>query len=397
MKELSALALSVRASTTVEIDTKFKKMRSEGVDVLGFGIGEPDFNTPENIKEAAIQAIHDNQTRYTPAAGTPDMKKAVQHRIQANWGVDYALEEIAVTGGAKHMLYVILKTLVNPGDEVILPAPFWVSYQELIQMVGGVPVIVHTTADTGLTMTPDQLRAAVTPKTKALILNNPGNPTGMMYSRAALEEIAQICVEQDLYVISDEIYDKLIFDGQPHTCFPSLGEEVKARTILVNGVSKTYAMTGWRIGYAAGPKHIIKVISNYLSHCMSGPNTIAQMAAIEAFTGDQSSVDAMRAQFEARRDYLYERASAIPGIRPVRSQATFYMMLSLEELLGKTLYGVEIKDADDFANLFLEKGLVAVVPCTGFGAPEFIRWSFASSMENIKEGMDRLEKFLAEG
>lgn len=396
MKELSALALSVRASTTVEIDTKFKKMRADGVDVIGFGIGEPDFNTPEHIKQAGVRAIEDNQTRYTPAAGTVDMKKSIIQRVKEDWGVEYAMDEIAVTGGAKHMLYVILKTLVNPGDEVILPAPFWVSYYELIKMVGGVPVIVDTTEESGLTMTPDQLKAAVTPKTKALILNNPGNPSGMMYSREALEGIAKICVEEDLYVISDEIYDKLIFDGRPHTCFPALGEEVKARTILVNGVSKTYAMTGWRIGYAAGPKSIIKIMSNYLSHCTSGANPISQIAAIEAFTGPQDTVEVMRKEFEVRRNYLYERANSIPGIHAVRSEATFYMMISIEELVGKTLYGVEIKDADDFANLFLEKGLVAVVPCTGFGAPNYVRWSFAVSMENIKNGLDRLEKFLAE-
>lgn len=396
MKELSALAQSVRASTTVEIDSKAKSMRAAGIDVIGFGAGEPDFDTPEHIKQAGIRAIENNQTRYTPAAGTVDVRNAVAYRLKEDWGVEYGLDEIAVTGGAKHMVYVTLKTLVNPGDEVILPAPYWVSYYEIIKMVGGVPVIVNTTEETGLKMTAAQLKAAVTPKTKALILNNPGNPTGMMYDKETLQAIAQVCVEEDLYVISDEIYDKLIFDGKKHTCFATLGEEVKARTILINGVAKSYAMTGWRIGYAAGPKNIIKVISNYLSHCMSGTNPISQIAAVEAFTGPQDTVEVMRQEFEKRRDYLYERANTIPSIHAVRSEATFYMMINVEALVGKTLYGVEIKDGDDFAKLFLEKGLVAVVPGSGFGAPNYVRWSFAVSMENIKEGLDRLEKFLAD-
>ncbi len=396
MKELSALAQSVRASTTVEIDSKAKSMRAAGIDVIGFGAGEPDFDTPEHIKQAGIRAIENNQTRYTPAAGTVDVRNAVAYRLKEDWGVEYGLDEIAVTGGAKHMVYVTLKTLVNPGDEVILPAPYWVSYYEIIKMVGGVPVIVNTTEETGLKMTAAQLKAAVTPKTKALILNNPGNPTGMMYDKETLQAIAQVCVEEDLYVISDEIYDKLIFDGKKHTCFATLGDEVKARTILINGVAKSYAMTGWRIGYAAGPKNIIKVISNYLSHCMSGTNPISQIAAVEAFTGPQDTVEVMRQEFEKRRDYLYERANTIPGIHAVRSEATFYMMINVEALVGKTLYGVEIKDGDDFAKLFLEKGLVAVVPGSGFGAPNYVRWSFAVSMENIKEGLDRLEKFLAD-
>ncbi|MDO4517281.1 MAG: pyridoxal phosphate-dependent aminotransferase [Bacillota bacterium] len=396
MKALSALAQSVQASTTIAIDTKFKKMRAEGIDVIGFGMGEPDFQTPEHIKQAGIRAIQENQTKYTPTPGTMAVREAVCQRMKEDWGVSYTPEEVTVTGGAKHVLYAVLKTLVNPGDEVILPAPYWVSYYELIKMVGGVPVVVTTTEENGLKMTADQLKAAVTPKTKALILNNPSNPTGMMYEKAALEEIAKICVEEDLYVISDEIYGKLTFDGQTYTSFASLGDEVKRRTILVNGVSKTYAMTGWRIGFAAADKSIIKVLNNYLSHCMSGTSAISQAAAVEAFSGSQEEIEKMRQTFEDRRNYMYDRMNAIPGVHAVRPQATFYMLMNLDELIGKTLYGKEIHDADDFAQVFLEKGLVAVVPCTGFGAPNYVRWSFAVSMENIKAGLDRLEKFLAE-
>ena len=395
MKELSSLATAVRASTTIAIDTKFKQLQAEGKDVIGFGLGEPDFDTPAHIKEAGIQAIRDGKTKYTPASGTPALKKAICQRMKEDWGVEYEPAQGTVNAGAKHILYVALKVLVNPGDEVILPAPYWVSYYELIKMVGGVPVIVDTTEESGFKMSAEQFKAAITPKTKALIFNNPSNPTGMMYDREQQEAIARICVEEDLYVISDEIYGKLTFDGKTYTSFASLGEDVKARTILVNGVSKTYAMTGWRIGFAAADQKIIKVMTNYLSHCISGTSSISQAAAVEAFAGSQAEIEDMRATFEERRNYLYERMSRIPGVHPVRSEATFYMMMSMADLVGKTLYGVEIRDADDFSDVFLDKGGVAVVPCTGFGAPHFVRWSFAVSMDTIKEGLDRLEKFLA--
>ena len=395
MKELSKLASAVRASTTIAIDTKFKQLQAEGKDVIGFGLGEPDFNTPEHIKEAGIQAIRDGKTKYTPASGTPALKKAICQRMKEDWGVEYEPAQVTVNAGAKHILYVALKTLVDPGDEVILPAPYWVSYYELIKMVGGVPVVVDTTEESGFKMSAEDLKAAITPRTKALIFNNPSNPTGMMYDKAQQEAIAKVCVEADIYVIADEIYGKLTFDGKTFTSFASLGEDVKAHTILVNGVSKTYAMTGWRIGFAAADQKIIKVMTNYLSHCISGTCSISQAAAVEAFTGSQDEIEVMRSTFEERRNYLYERMNRIPGVHAVRSEATFYMMMSMEDLVGKTLYGVEIKDADDFSDVFLDKGGVAVVPCTGFGAPCFTRWSFAVSMETIKEGLDRLEKFLA--
>ena len=394
MKNLSTLAQSVHASTTIAIDTKFKQMQADGLDVIGFGVGQPDFNTPENIKQAGIRAIQNNVTKYTPTSGTVDVRKAVAFRLKEDYGLVYGTDEICVTAGAKHVLYAVLKTLVEPGDEVILTAPYWVSYYELIKMVGGVPVVVNTTEESGFKMSGDQLRAAITPKTKALLLNSPSNPTGMMYDRAQLEEVAAICVENDLYVVADEIYDKLIFDGREFVSFPTLGEEVKKRTILVNGVSKTYAMTGWRIGFAAADKAIIKVMSNYLSHATSGTCAISQAAAVEAFTGPQEELEVMRQAFETRRNFLYERMSQIADVHPVRSEATFYMMMNLEKLVGRTMYGVTIHDADDFADVFLKEGHVAVVPCTGFGAPNYVRWSFAVSMETIEEGLNRLEKFL---
>ena len=386
LKPISKIAAGVQASTTLAIDSLFKQMKAEGKDVVGFGAGEPDFPTPEHIKQAGIRAIENDQTKYTPTPGTLALRQAVRKRLQEDWGLDYTTEEIVVSGGGKPILYVALKTLLNPGDEVILPAPYWVSYYELIKMAGGVPVVVETTEASGFN---------ITPKTKALILNSPSNPTGMIYSRAHLEAIAQVCVEADLYVIADEMYSKLVFDGKEFVSFPSLSQAVKERTILVSGASKTYAMTGWRIGFAAAGREIVQVMSNYLSHSLSGTCSIAQAAAEEAFGGSQAEIEAMRRAFEVRRDYLYQRMSAIPGVHPVRSEATFYMLMNLEELIGRTLYGVEIRDADDFANVFLREGLVAVVPCTGFGAPHYVRWSFAVSMENIKEGLDRLEKFLA--
>lgn len=394
MKKLSTLAQSVHASTTIAIDTKFKQMQASGLDVIGFGMGQPDFDTPEHIKQAGIRAIEHNVTKYTPTPGTLGLRQAIATRLYKDYGLFYETEEICVTAGAKHVLYAVLKTLVNPGDEVILPAPYWVSYYELIKMVGGIPVILTTSEESGFKMSGEQLRAAITPNTKALLLNSPSNPTGMMYDRAQLEEIAAICVENDLYVIADEIYDKLTFDGREFVSFPTLGEEIKKRTILVNGVSKTYAMTGWRIGYAAADASIIKVMSNYLSHSTSGTCAISQAAAEEALSGSQAEIEGMRQAFEVRRNFLYERMSQLPDVHPVRSEATFYMLMNLEKLVGRIMYGVEIHDADDFAALFLKEAHVAVVPCTGFGAPNYVRWSFAVSMETIEEGLKRLETFL---
>jgi len=394
VKELSRAAERVRASTTLAIDAMYKKMKADGIDVIGFGAGEPDFNTPEHIKEAGIEAIRKNQTRYTPTPGVMELRQAIADRLKADCGVEYAPTQIVSASGAKHSIYIALRCLLNPGDEVILPAPFWVSYLEQTQIAGGTPVIIETNAESGFKMTAEQLEKAITPATKVLILNNPSNPTGMMYTENELQEIASLCVKHDIYVIADEIYYKLVYDGRKFVSFASLGEEIKELTIIVNGVSKSYAMTGWRIGYTASNEHLAKVMGNYLSHSTSGPSSIAQWAAVEALNGPQESIEDMRAAFEKRRDYFVERVNAIPEVSCVRPEGAFYLMMNLEKLIGKELYGVKITDSDVFADLFLRKGLVAVVPCSGFGAPNFLRWSYATSMENIKEGMDRLEKFL---
>ena len=396
MKELSQIAQAVQASTTLAIDAMFKQMKADGIDVIGFGAGEPDFNTPDNIKAAAVKAIEENKTRYTPAAGIMELRKAACHRLREDCGLDYQPTQIVAASGAKHSVYIALQVLVNPGDEVILPAPFWVSYYELIKMAGGVPVVVTATEAEDFKLTAEKLAAAITPKTKAMILNNPSNPTGMMYTKAELEAIAEVCVKNEIYVIADEIYYGLVYDGQKFTSFASLGDEVKDLTILVNGVSKSYAMTGWRIGYTASNDQIAKVMSNYLSHSTSAPSSVSQWAAVEALSGPQEGILAMRDEFEARRNYIVERMNQIEGVSCLKPEGAFYVMMNIEKLLGRTFGGIEITGSDSFAKAFLEQGLVAVVPCSGFGSPNFVRWSYATSMDNIKAGLDRLEKFLAQ-
>lgn len=396
MKPLSSIAEAVQASTTMAIDAMFKQMKADGIDVIGFGAGEPDFNTPDHIKEAGIAAIEQNVTRYTPAAGTVELRQAVCDRMKADCGLDYKPSQVIVTSGAKHAVYVALRALVNPGDEVILPAPFWVSYYELIKMVGGVPVIVTATEAEHFKLTPEKLAAAITPKTKALILNNPSNPTGMMYNREELTALADVCVKNDLYVVDDEIYYSLVYDKAEFVSLASLSPEMKELCVIINGVSKSYAMTGWRIGYACANDKVAKVMANYLSHSTGSPCAVSQKASLAALTASQDEVEKMRQAFEERRNYLVERMNSIPGVSCIKPEGAFYVMMNLDQLLGKTLHGVKIENADDFADLFLKKGLVAVVPCTGFGAPNFVRWSYATSMDNIKEGLNRLEKFLAE-
>lgn len=335
-------------------------------------------------------------TRYTPAAGTVELRQAVCDRMKADYGLDYKPAQVVVSSGAKHLVYLALRAIVNPGDEVILPAPYWVSYIELIKMVGGVPVVVTATEAEHFKLTADKLEAAITPKTKAIMLNNPSNPTGMMYSKEELQALAAVCEKADLYVISDEIYACLAYDGREFTSFASLSADAKERTILINGVSKAYAMTGWRIGYACANEKVAKVMANYVSHSTGSPVAISQKAAAAALSGPQDEVLTMKKAFEERRNYIVEHMNAIPGVSCIMPEGAFYVMMNLEQLIGKTIHGVEITNDDVFADAFLKYGLVAVVPGSGFGAPNFVRWSYATSMDNIKEGLARLEKFLAE-
>ena len=394
LKPISRIAAGVQASTTLVIDSLFKQMKAEGKDVVGFGAGEPDFPTPEHIKQAGIEAIENNQTRYTPAAGLMELREAACYRLKADFGLGYEPKQIVVASGAKHSVYIALMTLCNPGDEVVIAAPYWVSYSEMVQQAGAVPVIVAAEEEQDFKITAAQLEAAITDKTKVFMLNSPCNPTGMVYTREELEAIAEVCCRKNIYVIADEIYCNLVYDDIEFVSFASLNEDVKNRTIIVNGVSKSYAMTGWRIGYSASNPELARVMSNYLSHSTSAPSTISQHAAIVALKGPQEDMQVMKQAFEARRDHLVERMNRIEGVSCIKPQGAFYVMMNMKNFLGKTMYGKKIESAEDFAQLFLEKGLVATVPCTAFAAPGFVRWSYATSLAEIDKGLDRLEEFI---
>ena len=394
MKEISKIASAVQASTTLKVDALFKQMKADGKDVVGFGAGEPDFDTPDHIKEAAYKAIKEGQTKYTPFNGIPALRQAAADRLQSDCGISYTAGQIVVASGAKHNIYVALQALLDPGDEVILPAPYWVTFAEAIRMAGGVPVIISASESSGFKVTKEQLESAVTDKTKLFIINNPSNPTGMLYDESELRALAEVCVKHDLYIMSDEIYYKLVYDGKKFTSVAALGDEVKERAIIINGVSKTYAMTGWRIGYSASNARLAEVMGNYLSHSTSSPSTISQFAAVEALNGPQEGIGAMREAFEQRRDYIVERINKIDGVSCRKPDGAFYVMLNIEKLIGRTLGGKVINNSDDFSLAFLESGLVAVVSCAGFGCDNFLRMTYAASMETIGKGLDRLEKFV---
>ena len=392
LKPISKIAAGVQASTTLAIDSLFKQMKAEGKDVVGFGAGEPDFPTPEHIKQAGIDAIENNFTKYTPAAGLMQLREAASYRLKADFGLEYAPSQIVVASGAKHSVYVALMTLCDPGDEVVIAAPYWVSYSEMVKQAGAVPVIVAAGEAEDFKITAAQLDAAITDRTKVFMLNSPCNPTGMVYTRAELEAIAEVCCRRNVYVIADEIYCNLVYDDIEFVSFASLGEDVKERTILVNGVSKSYAMTGWRIGYTASNPELARVMGNYLSHSTSAPSTISQHAAIVALRGPQEDMLAMKRAFEKRRDHLVGRMNRIAGVSCIKPQGAFYVMMNMKSFIGKSMYGKTIGSAEDFAHL--EKGLVATVPCTAFAAPGFVRWSYATSLAEINKGLDRLEQFI---
>ncbi len=390
---ISKKAAGVSPSPTLAIDSKFKEMKANGEDVVGFGCGEPDFDTPEHIKKAAIAAIMGGETKYTPAAGTLRLRQAVADKFLRENGLEYKPSDIVVSNGAKHSLINAFTAVCNSGDEVIIPAPYWVSYPEMVKLADGVPVIVNATEENNFKVTAAELKKALTPKTKAIVINSPSNPTGMVYSESELKEIADFAVENNLYVISDEIYEHLIYEGK-HVSIASFGEKIKDLTIVINGVSKTFAMTGWRIGYTAANPEIAKAMANIQSHASSNPNSIAQAATVAALEGGMETAEEMRKQFKRRRDFMVDMFSTIDGVSCKRPNGAFYIMMNIDELIGRTMYGVTIKDADDFAKLFLDVAKVAVVPGTGFGVNNYVRWSYATSMDNIVEGIERLKKFL---
>lgn len=390
---LSNKGMNISPSPTLAIDAKFKEMKANGEDVVGFGCGEPDFDTPRHIKDAAIEAINSGMTKYTPAAGTLELRKAVAKKFKEENGLDYAPTDIVISNGAKHSLVNAFMAILNPGDEVIVPAPFWVSYPEMIKIADGTPVIIYTTEENSFKATVEDFKKVLTPSTKAIVLNSPSNPTGMVYSEDELRQIADFAVENNLYVISDEIYEHLLYEGT-HTSIASFNEKIKDLTIVINGVSKTYAMTGWRIGFAAANPKIAKIMSSIQSHAASNPNSIAQAATVAALEGDKSCVKEMIEQFKNRRDYMVNTINEIDGVSCKKPNGAFYIMMNIEKLIGKTYYGKTINSSDDFADIFLSVAKVAVVPGSGFGADNYVRWSYATSMETIEEGLKRLKMFL---
>ncbi|MBO5370864.1 MAG: pyridoxal phosphate-dependent aminotransferase [Clostridia bacterium] len=385
---------AIAPSPTLAIDAKFKQMKADGLNVVGFGAGEPDFDTPDHIKQAAIDAIMSGKTKYTPASGTIALKQAICEKFERDNGLSYKPENIVVSNGAKHSLINVFGAILNPGDEVIIPAPFWVSYPEMVKYNDGVPVVIPTLEENDFKFSPKQFEEAITPKTRAIVLNSPCNPTGMVYTEEELRAIADVAVAHNIYVVSDEIYEHLVYGGAKHVSIASFNDKIKELTIIINGVSKTYAMTGWRIGFTASDAKIAKLMGNVQSHTTSNPNSIAQEATIAALNGPKDELQKMIAEFDNRRKYMVERINNVKWVSCRAPQGAFYVMMNIEKLIGKTVCGKLIESADDFSEIFLSEQLVAVVSGVGFDAPAFVRWSYATSMENIKEGIDRLEKLL---
>ncbi len=360
-------------------------MKAEGVDICSFSAGEPDFDTPAHIKAAAAKALDEGKTKYGPAAGEPKLREAIARKLKNDNGLDYKAENVIVTNGGKHSLYNLMVALIDPGDEVIIPAPYWLSYPEMVTIVGGVPVIVPTDASTGYKITPEQLRKAITPKTKLFVLNSPSNPTGMVYTPEEIKALAKVVVDADIYVVSDEIYEKILYDGAEHISIGSLGKEIFDRTLISNGFAKAYSMTGWRLGYLAGPVEIIKAASSIQGHSTSNVCTFAQYGAIAALEGSQDCVEEMRQAFAKRRQVMLDRLNAIPGLSCSKPDGAFYLFPDISKTGLKSL---------EFCNALIEEHQVAVIPGIAFGADSNIRLSYATDMATIEKGMDRLEKFV---
>ena len=392
---LSRKAAQVKPSSTLAITAKAKELRAEGIDVVGFGAGEPDFNTPENINEAAIAAIKSGFTKYTPASGIAELKKAVSRKFEEFNGLHYGTDQIVISNGGKHSLTNIFQAIMNPGDEVIIPAPYWLTYPEIVKLCDGVPVYVYGTKDFGYKVTARQIENVVTDKTKAVILNTPNNPTGMVYSEGELRAIADVAVKKDIYVVADEMYENLIYGDKKHVSIASLGEEIYKRTITCSGLSKSYSMTGWRIGYTGSSVEIARLMGSIQSHQTSNPNSIAQKAALEALRGPQDAVTAMREEFDQRRKYMYERVSQMPLVDALEPEGAFYTFVDFTDVLEKSYKGVRIGTASRVAEILIEDYKVAVVPCQDFGFDNFVRLSYAISMEDIKKGLDRIEEFVS--
>jgi aspartate aminotransferase len=393
---LATRARNISASPTLAMNARAKEMVEQGIDVLSFTVGEPDFNTPDHIAAAGIEAIRDGFTRYTPSAGIQNLKTAICTKLRRDNKLDYNPADVVVSNGAKHSIYNALQALIEDGDEVIVPAPYWVSYTEMIKLNGGTPVVIPTTAANGFKLIPEQLKTIITDRTKAIFINSPNNPTGAVYSRAELERLAEILVSHKIIIIADEVYEKLLYDGAVFTSVAALGPEIKGQTVTINGVSKTYAMTGWRIGYAAAPRVLAKAMANIQSHATSNPNAIAQKAAVTALLGDQTPVKRMLAEFTHRRERMVKGIAAIPGMNCRKPEGAFYVFAQVAELFGKTVRGQKINSSMDLAELLLQEAHVALVPGAAFGDDAFVRFSYATSMDVIEEGLKRVKEVLSE-
>ena len=391
---LSNKSENISASLTLQIDAIAKKMKEEGINVIGFGAGEPDFDTPLYIQEAAINAIKAGYTRYTPTSGILELKNAIINKFKNENNLTYKPSQIIVSTGAKQCLANTFQAILNPGDEVIVPIPYWVSYPELIKMADGVPVFVDTEESNSFKYTYDKLKEVVTEKTKAILLNSPNNPTGAVYNLEELRMIAKFAEENDLLIISDEIYEKLIYGEIKPISIATLSKDIYDRTIVINGVSKTYAMTGWRLGYTAASEKIIALMSNIQSHTTSNPNSITQYAVVAALSGGEDIIANMVAEFKRRRDYMVEKVNSIYKLSCVKPEGAFYVMVNISEVLGKKYKDTIIKDSVDFSNQLLNAEKVAVVPGDGFGVANYVRLSYATSMDNIVEGLNRLALFM---
>ena len=383
--KLASRVNHVKPSLTLAISAKAKAMKAEGIDVCSFSAGEPDFDTPAHIKAAAQKALDEGKTKYGPAAGEPKLREAIADKLKRDLNLDYKSENVIVTNGGKHSLFNLMMALIEPGDEVIIPAPYWVSYPEMVTLAGGTPVIVDTDASTGYKITPEQLRQSITPKTKLFVFNSPSNPTGMVYSPAEIEALVGVIVEADILVVSDEIYEKILYDGAKHISIGSLGTEIFARTIISNGFAKAYSMTGWRVGYLAAPVDLIKATIRIQGHSTSNVCTFAQYGAIAALENSQDCVEEMRQAFAKRREVMFARINAIPGLSCEKPDGAFYLFPNISKTGLKSL---------EFCNKLLEEYQVATIPGIAFGADNNIRLSYATDMTSIEKGMDRLEKFV---
>ncbi|WP_353947813.1 pyridoxal phosphate-dependent aminotransferase [Sporolactobacillus sp. Y61] len=388
--QLADRVATITPSSTLAITAKAGELAAQGYDVIGLGAGQPDFNTPDFIIDAATKALKAGHTKYTPTAGLPELKQAIIGKLKRDQGFLYDPSQIIVGNGAKHVLYLLFQALLNPGDEVLIPAPYWVSYPEQVKLAGGVPVPIKTTQDQAFKISVDDLKKTATNKTKALILNSPSNPTGMIYRREELEPVAEYCLKHGILIVSDEIYEKLIYNGNTFFSIAQISDEVKANTIVINGVSKSHAMTGWRIGYAAGDAKLIKAMTNVASHSTSNPASASQYAAIAAYNGPQESVEQMRQAFEKRLNTVYDRLIALPGIDCLKPQGAFYLFPDI----SKAAVSCGFSSVSDWVAALLDEEKVAVVPGAGFGAPEHIRLSYATSLEKFETALDRIEHFI---